>query len=426
MSAFKRSGRRVHEIKVPTESGAWVMRTTRTRDKQRAKAMQRMIDTLGPTDRGAWDLVRLVTEKDPKTAKPRMTLPQLFDLWVQTPVTRHDGDGAPLAPSDDERIRHVRAHLRDTDVSPLVDDFYTVLTGPSGKVGDDTAKHYRAAVRLYIPKGETVPVARLNERELKVWLEEMDDVEPATVRKRGQGMRRFIAWLRARGVLTFDPMGDITLPPPGDPLAHFLETPDVVRLSEAQPGQHRHFGYVLAGSAMEVSTALTVRVRSVSKADKTIHAPGTKSYNRDRIVRVADYAWDAVLELLKGKHPDSTLFDAIGDRWIALDEHRAACNALVEKGYRVFAEMPGGGKHDYTLRDHRHTWAVRAVRSGWPIEAVSRQLGHVNGVLALRVYGRFVPRQDEVNKWEAMASARDKEITAEAETQEQHRSEIAS
>lgn len=426
MTAYKRAGRTIHLINVPTESGEWVQRSTRTRDRLRAKAMQRMIDTLGPGDRGAWDLLRLLTEKDAKTQKPRMTLPQLFDLWVQAPVTRHDAEGAPLAPSDDERIRHVRAELRDTDVSPLVDDFYKVLTGPSENIREDTAKHYRAAVRLYVPKGEVVPLTRLNERELKVWIEEMDDVEPATVRKRGIGMRRFIAWLRARGVLTFDPMADVELPAPGDPLAHFLEMPDVVRLADAQPGQYKHFGYVLPGTAMEVSTALAIRVRSVSKADKTIHAPGTKSYNRDRIVRVADYAWPAVLELLKGKHPDSLLFDGVQDRWTARDVHSEARDALIAKGYRVYAEMPDGGAHEYTMRDHRHTWAVRATRSGWPLEAVSRQLGHVNGILALRVYGRFVPRQDEINKWEAMATARDKTVAAEAKAQEKHREEAAS
>jgi hypothetical protein len=41
---------------------------------------------------------------------------------------------------------------------------------------------------------------------------------------------------------------------------------------------------MLPGTALEVSTALTVRVRQVSTIDKEIHAPGTKAYNRNRVV----------------------------------------------------------------------------------------------------------------------------------------------
>lgn len=70
----------------------------------------------------------------------------------------------------------------------------------------------------------------------------------------------------------------------------------------------------------------------------------------------------------------------------------------------------------YTARDHRHTWAVRAVRSGWPIDAVARQMGHIDGTLVMKVYGRFLPQQGDRDRWEAMATARDaerKELNAE-------------
>jgi integrase len=67
------------------------------------------------------------------------------------------------------------------------------------------------------------------------------------------------------------------------------------------------------------------------------------------------------------------------------------------------------------MRDQRHTWAVRAARSGWPIEGVARQLGHKDGTLALRVYGRFSPTNEERDRWEAMATARDESIQRERE-----------
>jgi len=44
---------------------------------------------------------------------------------------------------------------------------------------------------------------------------------------------------------------------------------------------------------------------------------------------------------------------------------------------------------DYTLRDSRHSWAVRARRCGVSFEHIADQLGHVDTSLAHKVYGRF-------------------------------------
>jgi integrase len=69
------------------------------------------------------------------------------------------------------------------------------------------------------------------------------------------------------------------------------------------------------------------------------------------------------------------------------------------------------------MRDARHTWAVRAIRAGMPVELVARQMGHVDGTLVLKVYGRFVPKQAERQRWEEVAAARDAEAIDEAKRQ---------
>jgi hypothetical protein len=145
---------------------------------------------------------------------------------VATPVTRHSKkSGKPMEPSIDERIEHVEAQLVDVDLDPLVDEVRGGLCKPASGVSADTAAHYRSAVRLFIPKGTPCPPSKLNERELGVWLEEMDDVEPGTVRKRGIGMGRFTAWLVGRGVLGSIRCASIELPAQGEPLTHYLERP---------------------------------------------------------------------------------------------------------------------------------------------------------------------------------------------------------
>lgn len=401
MNAFRRKGRRFFETKVPAlRDGVveWVRVPCGTVDGRTAKAMDAMVATLGPEGKHAWDLLETVTGKP-----QRWTLPQLYARWSGVSAGLLDEDGDPIQPTVKQRLLAVREQLTDVDLEPMVEQFYKVMAGPSSGMSEDTAKHYRSAVRIMIPKGTSFARSALTTRDLRVWIEEMDDVEPGTVRKRGAGMRRFTQWLVGRGVLGADPMRDITLPPAGDPLCHYLDTGESERLADAQAGQYRLFGAVLPGSAIEVSVALALRVRDVLKDSREIRAAGTKTYNRDRIVRVADWAWPAVLELLKGKHPDTRLFDQIRDRWYARSAHSDAVTALVEKGHPIYATPK-----PYTLRDHRHTWAVRAARSGTPVEGISRQLGHVNGILAHKVYGRFVPSTAERDRWEKLATAMDK------------------
>lgn len=406
MSAWRPTGRRIFETNVPGRDGTWVKKTTGTRDRVEARAIDAMLAYLGPKPHGveAWDLLEEVTEK-------RWTLPALWQRWRDVPFVEAPESALGVrTPTDVERLAHVRALQSDVDLRPLVDEFFAVMTRPASGIRKDTAAHYRAAVRSLVGRlpardGEPdLPFYRsqLTSDALLEWVEGMDDVEAGTVRKRGMGMRRFTAWLLAHRVLLRDPMATVPLPPPGPPLCHYLDTDDAVRLADAQSGEHRLFSATLAGTAMEVSTALAVRVRAIRVVDREIHAPGTKTHARDRIVRVAEWAWPAVVDAMKGKHPDTRLFAAIADRWVARDAHRAAVEALVARGHRIFLEPK-----PYTLRDQRHTWAVRAVRSGWPIELVSRQLGHANAVLALTVYGKFSPTQEERNRWEQLAAARD-------------------
>ena len=76
--------------------------------------------------------------------------------------------------------------------------------------------------------------------------------------------------------------------------------------------------------------------------------------------------------------------------------HRRACKTL-----RIA---------DYTQRDARHSYAVRAIRSGVPAEIVARPLGHANAVLVLKVYGRFAPNMHERDQWERIAAAADRPL----------------
>jgi integrase len=112
-----------------------------------------------------------------------------------------------------------------------------------------------------------------------------------------------------------------------------------------------------------------------------------------RIVRVAEWAWPYVEERCRDLRPNDLLFPDI-DRWQARDAHVDGCTR---------AEI-----EDYQLRDQRHSYAVRAARAGAPAELIARQLGHANAVLVLKVYGRFMPSQQDRDKWEKLADLQDR------------------
>lgn len=80
--------------------------------------------------------------------------------------------------------------------------------------------------------------------------------------------------------------------------------------------------------------------------------------------------------------------------------HAEACDALVGRG---LARYKG-----YTMRDHRHTYAVRAIKAGTPVPVVASQLGHANGALVLKVYGKHIPDEADRAHWESIATAMDK------------------
>jgi integrase len=386
-AAFKPKRRTIHVVKIRSGAGKWIAKTTGTRDPVTAKKMQAMIDVLGPTGERAQDILDAVVTG-------RTSVPALFDMWR---LSNRD-------------VGAIRAQLADIDIEPLVAEWQKSIGGGE-KPSADTIAHYAHHVRTLIPNAKPFLRSRLTSERLQQWLDELD-ASPATKRKAAAGMASFTSWLGRRKLAPLHLMRDVQLPAAGKPRIHYLETDEAKRLADAQPEPYRSFSALLAGSGIEVSVALTLRRRDVDTAHREIRSPGTKTHTRDRIVRIAEWAWPYVLERLSGLLPDAKLFADIPDRWEARDAH-----ALAIKGTPATDGSPASpGLEEefpifrgYTMRDQRHTYAVRAIRAGTPAELVARQLGHANAVLVHKVYGRFSPDSEEREKWELIATARDRE-----------------
>ena len=187
-------------------------------------------------------------------------------------------------------------------------------------------------------------------------------------------------------------MREVKAPRPAPARMRSLEMPDVLRLIGAQQHPYNALSALLHGTGMEVSVALALKKRDVDSMRREIRAKGTKTRTRDRTAKVADWAWPMIERHVALLTPNALLFPST-NRWTASDKHRQACKALEVE--------------DYQLKDSRHTYAVRAIRAGASFEVVARQLGHADISMAVKVYGRFKPNEQEISEWERIASAQD-------------------
>lgn len=120
--------------------------------------------------------------------------------------------------------------------------------------------------------------------------------------------------------------------------------------------------------------------------------------SRDRICRVADWAWDLVWEHCRRVFPTARLWPTEWNRWTVSDWHRETVgwNEENKRGLNLPARYPL-----HCARDH---WAVRAARAGTPVAVIQAQLGHGSPMLTLTKYGRFLPSSADRAKWEMEAT----------------------
>jgi integrase len=383
MNAFIPAGRTIHRVAVPRQGVRPVDRSTGSRDPNTARKIELMVGELGPKELRAWDILEAVTSR-------RVKLATLWDWWV----------------ADRRDLAKIRARLGDVDLALSIPAWRrAVLLG----AGEDTAAHYEHAVRTLCADA-TLFRSSLTTARIREWLgtrtkvvgqgkeQKHEAVATGTARKYHAALSSFLDYCRSITLLDRDLMADVPTPAKGAPRDRHLETAEIIDLADAMPEPFRTITALMAGTGIEVSVALDLRVADVDTEHQEIRARGTKTRAvgpwRDRMCRVATWAWPYVKAAIAGKRRTARLFKTPNlDRWAVADATAAACAKLEIR--------------DYTPRDHRHSWAVRSVKSGMPIALVARQLGHKDGVLALQVYGRHEPRQEERAKWELIAAAQD-------------------
>jgi integrase len=138
----------------------------------------------------------------------------------------------------------------------------------------------------------------------------------------------------------------------------FYELDAVERIVAYQPiPEPRALFALLYGTGIEVSVALALTRADVWEGTKEIRAAGTKADTRDRVCRVADWAWAMVGDHSRTVFPGVRLWPAEWNRWTVSDWHRETVGWDEER--RLGLNLPTR----YPLHCARDHWAVRAARS---------------------------------------------------------------
>jgi len=318
MSAWIPAGRTIHRMKVPRRNDAPFECSTGTRDQNTARKMEAMIAELGPKDLRAWDILEAVTSK-------RITLPMLWDWWVE----------------DKRDLTKIRARLADIDLAKSVRAWQRAVLL---KAGADTAAHYLHAVESLFENG-TLQRSTLTPARIREWLssrtrlvregKELKEVpvSTGTARKYHVALSSFLDYCRSVGVLDRDLMADIPTPAAGAPRDRHLETAEVTALADAMGEPYRTLTAIMAGTGIEVSVALGLRVADVNAESQEIHARGTKTKGtgpwRDRFCKVATWAWPYVAAAIRGKPRTALLFNLPRDYPLTTSKH---CGSIPVSG----------------------------------------------------------------------------------------------
>jgi len=316
---YHRGGTDCWYVSVPTRHGR-VKRSTGTTHRPTAKARQRAIEALGPDGARGCDLLDRVADGS-------LALPVLFDAY-----SRNDVDG-------------LRARLDDVDLAVHVDRWAAWLVD---RVKPTTAERYVTHVRTLMPAGEPFQRSAFTAPAIAQWLatrtalgqkrrpsatasRRKDDPAPrpvsgASKRKYLAAVQSFAQYLVEMGVLAGNPLRDVRAPRANAPRANaprcqFLELPDVLRLVEGAQKPYRAVFTLVYGAGLEVSAILALVEADVDVARRQVRARGTKAWTRDRIARVADWAWPHVTAHLATLLPGERLSRGV-TRCAAGDVHR--------------------------------------------------------------------------------------------------------
>lgn len=271
-------------------------------------------------------------------------------------------------------VEELRDGVKDVDLEPYVAKWLKEMERRKRPNAETRAKYVKQ-VRALIPAGAPFQRSKFTKQAVRDFLGSLEITQPNRYRA---ALSSFAKFLLFEDVLAINPVVQVPMAKEAEPRTLHLDQNQAKRLLEALPAPYKAFHALMLATGMEFSAALAVRPEDIG--DKQVYAAGTKRSHRRRTVGVYDrwlWAWDTFLCGMPVRPDEKPLFTGIDHD----TNHRALKRAL------AVASLPA----EYTTHDHRHTWAVQAIRDRIPLPMIANNLGHRDSSMLLKVYGRFVP-----------------------------------
>jgi integrase len=343
MSPTKRKG--IYYLYVPKQKGGVVLRTTGTGDARTFRLMRAMVAELKDTRR--WPLLMAVVEG-------RLTLGAVHDAY------RANGLAAlEVSLSAQHLAQHVTAYLaacRGRGLAPRnVENIDRQL---ASFIGLDTT------------------TADLTPAKVTAWLSGLT-TSPGTRRQYLYAVTGFVRYLVDVGVLADYPLTRVKAPKKNPARMTYHDAATDERIVLAASPKYRALFAFIKGTGADVTTALHITRRDIDWKAATVRLRGTKTATRD-VHRGIIEPW-----ALRYVETDNTHTLHNAPLWPGLTRsgayhHHERCCAAV-------------GVEDYTLKDSRHSVAVRMAEAGYTVFEIAEQLG-TSPELVARVYARFIPK----------------------------------
>jgi integrase len=298
---------------------------------------------------------------------------EILDALVQGTISLRD----VYAAYSENTILELAAKLRATDLAVFLDGWFEWIIANGGM--PQTGATYRAQVQTLI--GTSFPASELTGPRISRWLTEIPEVTTGTRRKYLYALRSFIRYLIERGVLDSNPASSVRAPKKNPPRLRWETEESDRRIVNAASQKYRALFALVKSTGAELSAALAAIRRDIDLERGTAHIRGTKTHSRNRHeVVIEPWALAILREHCSCLTPNAPLFPGVS-RYQAHEHHQSTC-ALLDI-------------QDYTLRDSRHSWAVRCRKRGGSLEEIAAQLGHKTIMMAATVYAVFTPTLSE-------------------------------
>jgi integrase len=353
VNAFRRGKKGNQSIYVPTRHGGLVQRSTGSNVPAIVRGMKRMVKELKDrsTASGNWSILDAIYAK-------KLRLRATYDYYVSNRLSELEArlSSADLSTHLDGWIAWVRANRRD-DVR--------------------TADVYWQQVTTLIQPGVPFLSGELTKARVIAWLASRTAASSGTKRKYLYALKSFVGYLVDVGVLSSDPLAGLKAPKK-NPARERWESAEVdERIVKNALPQYRAFFAFIKGTGCDVGSAQRAQVGDVNVFGGTVNLRGTKT-DRRRVHQgiIEPWALPYVRQHLseRRKAGGALLFPGIG-RNAPSKHHDYLCSVKLSIA-------------DYTLKDARHSVAVRMRLDGKSFEEIADQLG-TSVFQAVSVYSKY-------------------------------------